>query len=54
MNDTHAWLDAAEHLKRCEASKVVLVATHGILGDDGLRQVNECSAVDEVSSIITT
>ncbi|KAJ1552409.1 Ribose-phosphate pyrophosphokinase 1, partial [Cladochytrium tenue] len=43
------FLDAAEHLKRCEASRVVLVATHGILTDEAMREIEDCAAVDEIA-----
>ncbi|KAJ1558257.1 hypothetical protein HK405_014066, partial [Cladochytrium tenue] len=43
------FLDAAEHLKRCEASRVVLVATHGILTDESMREIEDCAAVDEIA-----
>ena len=65
VDGVHSYLDgrrsmfilAAEHLKRCEASGVYIVATHGILSGDGkekrindiaLRQIEECEEVDQV------
>ncbi|KAJ3217152.1 hypothetical protein HDU67_008372 [Dinochytrium kinnereticum] len=49
IDSTHSFLDTAEHLKRCEAKRVVLIATHGILSNDGLREIEECPAVDEIA-----
>ncbi|KAJ3316634.1 Ribose-phosphate pyrophosphokinase 1 [Blyttiomyces sp. JEL0837] len=49
INDPNSFLDAAEHLKRCDASKVIIVATHGILSAEALREIDECAAVDEIA-----
>ncbi|KAL2916903.1 ribose-phosphate pyrophosphokinase 1 [Polyrhizophydium stewartii] len=48
IDGTHSFLDSCEHLKKCEAEKVYIIATHGILSGDALQEIEECSAVDEV------
>ena len=48
IDGTHSFLDAAIHLKHCEASKVVIIATHGILSGDSAEEIQFCDAVDEV------
>ncbi|KAJ3158778.1 hypothetical protein HDU86_002459 [Geranomyces michiganensis] len=48
IDGTHSFLDAAEHLKRCKASKVYIIATHGILSGNAMQEIEECDAVDEV------
>ncbi|EGF84286.1 hypothetical protein BATDEDRAFT_18588 [Batrachochytrium dendrobatidis JAM81] len=53
VDGTHSFLDSCEHLKKCEAEKVYIIATHGILSGDALKEIEECSAVDEASVIIT-
>ncbi|OAJ37112.1 hypothetical protein BDEG_21177 [Batrachochytrium dendrobatidis JEL423] len=49
VDGTHSFLDSCEHLKKCEAEKVYIIATHGILSGDALKEIEECSAVDEAS-----
>ncbi|KAJ3114029.1 Ribose-phosphate pyrophosphokinase 1 [Phlyctochytrium bullatum] len=49
IDGTHSFLDTAEHLKRCEARRVVLIATHGILSNDGLKEIEDCDAVDMIA-----
>ncbi|KAJ3417008.1 hypothetical protein HDV05_007490 [Chytridiales sp. JEL 0842] len=49
IENVYSFLDAAEHLKRCEAAKVVIIATHGIMTADGLKDIDECEAVDEIA-----
>ncbi|KAJ3094885.1 Ribose-phosphate pyrophosphokinase 1 [Phlyctochytrium planicorne] len=49
IDGTHSFLDSAEHLKRCEAKRVVIIATHGLLSGDGLQEVEDCPAVDEIA-----
>ncbi|KAJ3194289.1 hypothetical protein HK101_003059 [Irineochytrium annulatum] len=49
IDGTYSYLDAAEHLKRCEAKRVVIIATHGILSGDALKEIEECEAVDEIA-----
>jgi ribose-phosphate pyrophosphokinase len=41
-------LDSCEHLRKCEADKVYIIATHGILSGEALRQVETCSAIDGI------
>ncbi|TPX45386.1 ribose-phosphate diphosphokinase [Synchytrium endobioticum] len=48
IDSTHSFLDAAVHLKLSEASKVYIVATHGILAGNACREIEECVAIDEV------
>jgi ribose-phosphate pyrophosphokinase len=52
IDDPHSFLDAARHLKVCEADRVYLVASHGILSGDALKQIEECPAVNEVRPAI--
>ncbi|KAI9317346.1 phosphoribosyltransferase-like protein [Zopfochytrium polystomum] len=49
INDSNTFLDAAEHLKRCEARKIIIVATHGILTEESLKEIEDCPAVDEIA-----
>ncbi|KAI8841566.1 phosphoribosyltransferase-like protein [Chytriomyces cf. hyalinus JEL632] len=49
INDIHTFLDTAAHLKQCEAKKVTIVATHGILSREALMEIHECDAIDEVA-----
>ncbi|KAJ3100917.1 hypothetical protein HDU97_001857 [Phlyctochytrium planicorne] len=49
IDGTHSFLDSAEHLKRCEAKQVIIIATHGILSNDGLSEIEDCVAVDEIA-----
>ncbi|RKP03994.1 hypothetical protein CXG81DRAFT_8820 [Caulochytrium protostelioides] len=46
IDGTHSFLDAAEHLKRCGASHVFVIATHGILSDAGVFEIEANAAVD--------
>ncbi|TPX35967.1 ribose-phosphate diphosphokinase [Synchytrium microbalum] len=48
IDSTHSFLDAAVHLKLSEASKVYIVATHGILAGNACQEIEDCDAVDEV------
>lgn len=48
IDDPHSFLDAAQHLKVCEASSIYIVAAHGILSRDALKQIDECDAVDQI------
>ncbi|KAJ3215083.1 hypothetical protein HK099_006544 [Clydaea vesicula] len=48
IDGTHSFLDACKHLKTCEASRVIILAVHGILSGDGLKEIQECEDVDEV------
>ncbi len=48
IDGTHSFLDAAIHLKHCDASKVVIIATHGILSGDSVLDIQFCQAVDQV------
>ncbi|KAJ3188418.1 hypothetical protein HDU85_005569 [Gaertneriomyces sp. JEL0708] len=46
VDSPHSFLDAAEHLKRCGASKVYIIATHGILSGTAVPDIEHCEAVD--------
>lgn len=48
IDQTHSFIDSCDHLKKCEAAKVYIVATHGILSENALRQIEVCSAIDGV------
>ncbi|KAI9089611.1 phosphoribosyltransferase-like protein [Phlyctochytrium arcticum] len=48
IDGTHSFLDAAEHLKRCGASTVVIIATHGILSANAVQEIHDSAAVDAV------
>ncbi|KAI8614334.1 phosphoribosyltransferase-like protein [Chytriomyces sp. MP71] len=49
INDIHTFLDTAAHLKQCDAFKVVVVATHGILSREALEEIDQSDAIDEVA-----
>lgn len=40
LDGTHTFVDAAEHLKLCEAWKVVIVCTHGIISGTSAQGMN--------------
>lgn len=40
IDSRNGFVDAAEHLKLCDAKKVVIVATHGILSGDSAHGMN--------------
>ncbi|KAJ3369795.1 hypothetical protein HDU91_006851 [Kappamyces sp. JEL0680] len=48
IDQAHSFIDSCEHLKKCQAAKVYLVATHGILSENALRQIEVCSAIDGI------
>ena len=48
VDSAHSFLDSAEHLKRCGASDIYIVGTHGILSGNSLRDIQDCEALDEV------
>ncbi|KAJ1330262.1 hypothetical protein BSLG_009577 [Batrachochytrium salamandrivorans] len=39
VDGTHSFLDSCEHLKKCQAEKVYIIATHGILSGDALKEI---------------
>jgi ribose-phosphate pyrophosphokinase len=42
-------LDAADHLvKKCEADKVYIIATHGVLSGDAIKKIEACDSVYKV------
>lgn len=49
IDGPNSFLDAAEHLKRCGASKVYIIATHGILSGNAVQEIEDSEAVEEVS-----
>ncbi|KAJ3039582.1 Ribose-phosphate pyrophosphokinase 2 [Rhizophlyctis rosea] len=48
IDGTNSFLDASSHLKKCGASKVYTIATHGILSGNALHEIEQCEAVDQV------
>ena len=48
IDDANSFLDAAEHLMRCDAEAVYIVCTHGILSGTSLSDIENCEAVKEV------
>lgn len=48
IDDPHSYMDAARHLKNFGASKIYLVATHGILSGDALSQLSRCEEIYQV------
>lgn len=53
IDGTHSFLDAARHVKRHGAKQVFIIATHGILSGNALREVENCDAVDGVGFILS-
>ncbi|KAI8902231.1 phosphoribosyltransferase-like protein [Globomyces pollinis-pini] len=51
IDGTHSFIDSCEHLKICESDQVYIVAIHGILSGDALKQIEMSNAID---GIITT
>lgn len=44
-----SWIAAAEHVKlRGGAKKVICIATHGVFGGDCLREMEDCSCIDQI------
>jgi len=44
-----SWIAAAETVvKRGQASSVYCMATHGVFGDDALREMQECKLIDRI------
>jgi phosphoribosylpyrophosphate synthetase len=52
MDSPFSFLEAAAHLKTCGASKVFIVATHGILSGNAVQLLEACAAVDEVGACL--
>lgn len=49
IDNCRTFLDAAEHLvKKCGASKVYIIATHGLLSGDSCQQIENCDSVYKV------
>ncbi len=48
LDSPFSFIDAAQHLRACEASSVYVVATHGILSGDAIHHLEACAAIDEV------
>ncbi|KAL7271518.1 ribose-phosphate pyrophosphokinase 1 [Rhizina undulata] len=43
------WISAAEHVKkRGGAQKVICIATHGVFGGECLREMEDCSCIDQI------
>ena len=51
IDDPHSFLDAARHLKLCEAAKIYIIATHGILSGDALKCIED---EDAITAVIVT
>ncbi|KAG5460941.1 MAG: phosphoribosyl synthetase-associated domain-containing protein [Olpidium bornovanus] len=49
IDGVQSFLDAADHAVDCGASRVYLVATHGILSGDALSEIEACNSVHRVS-----
>jgi ribose-phosphate pyrophosphokinase len=45
---THSFLDACKHLKVCDASRVVILAAHGLFSGHAIAEIQGSSYVDEV------
>ena len=40
---------AADHLmKKCNAKRVYAIATHGILSDDSIKEIERCNSIYQV------
>jgi ribose-phosphate pyrophosphokinase len=48
IDGTHSFLDACEHLKACEAARVVILAVHGILSGNACQDLQNSKFVDDV------
>ncbi|KAK9759427.1 ribose-phosphate pyrophosphokinase 1 [Basidiobolus ranarum] len=49
IDGSKTFIKAAEHLyKRCRAIRVYVVATHGLLSGDSLRELEECSSIYQI------
>ena len=44
-----SFIAAAEHLKKCDAKCIYVIATHGILSGDSIKMIENCSAIHKVS-----
>jgi ribose-phosphate pyrophosphokinase len=45
-----SFIAAAEHLmKKCNAKRVYVIATHGILSDDSIKEVERCKSIHKVN-----
>ncbi|CAG8452719.1 4525_t:CDS:2 [Paraglomus brasilianum] len=40
-----SFIAAAEHLKKCDAKRIYVIATHGILSGDSIKNIENCSAI---------
>ena len=49
IDSVGTFLDAADHLvKKCEADKVYIIATHGVLSGDAIKKIEACDSVYKV------
>jgi ribose-phosphate pyrophosphokinase len=48
VDNSSSFIDAARHLKACKASKVFILATHGLLSGDAAHELNVCEDIDEI------
>ncbi|CAG8515685.1 8433_t:CDS:2 [Paraglomus occultum] len=42
-----SFIAAAEHLKKCDAKCIYVIATHGILSGDSIKNIENCSAINK-------
>jgi len=44
-----SFITAAEHLmKKCSAKRVYVIATHGILSGDSIKEIERCKSIYQV------
>ncbi|KAJ3258204.1 hypothetical protein HK103_004022 [Boothiomyces macroporosus] len=48
IDGTHSFIDSCEHLKKCSAEKVYIVAVHGILSGNALKVIENCEAINGI------
>ena len=49
LDSCGTFLDAADHLvHKCGASKVYIIATHGVLSGDSIQKIQACDSVYKV------
>lgn len=46
IDGCHTFIDSSNHLKKCSADKVYVVACHGILSGNSLEDIEACNAID--------
>ncbi|KAJ3322804.1 hypothetical protein HDV06_002665 [Boothiomyces sp. JEL0866] len=48
IDGTHSFIDSCEHLKKCSAAQVYIIAVHGILSGNALRVIENCDAINGI------